>query len=153
LGGPVDYAQGVSGTAHETQRWPGQNLGLPQKGQGSLASWRARITALVLDWAISMILAWAIFGIGALRGSDWRAFTILGLFYVESTLLTALTGSSAGKLITRIGVLRVDWQPMGFLRAAARQFMVCLAIPALVVGPDRRGLHDLACGSVVVNRR
>lgn len=133
--------------------WPGQDLGLPQQGQGSLATWWARITALVLDWAISMVVAWAIFGIGALRGTDWRSFTILGVFFVQSTLFTAFTGGSAGKLITRIGVLRVDWQPLGFLRAVARQFMVCLVIPALVIGPDRRGLHDLACGSVVVNRR
>ena len=100
-----------------------------------------------------MVVAWAIFGIGALRGTDWRSFTILGVFFVQSTLFTAFTGGSAGKLITRIGVLRVDWQPLGFLRAVARQFMVCLVIPALVIGPDRRGLHDLACGSVVVNRR
>lgn len=143
----------MSETAHQVPRWPGENLGLPEKGQGSLAPWRTRITALVLDWAISMMLAWAIFGIGAIRGNDWRAFTILGVFYVQSTLLTALTGSSAGKLIARIGIIRVDWQPLGFFRAAARQFMLCLVIPALVIGPDRRGLHDLACGSVVVNRR
>lgn len=143
----------MSGTAQQAQRWPGEHLGLPEKGQGSLATWRARITALVLDWAISMILAWAIFGIGALRGQDWRAFTILGVFFVQSTLLIALTGSSAGKLIARIGVVRVDRQPVGFLRAAARQLMLCLVIPALVIGPDRRALTDLACGTVVVNRR
>jgi uncharacterized RDD family membrane protein YckC len=143
----------MSGTAQQTQRWPGEHLGLPQKGQGSLALWRARVTGLVLDWAISMVVAWAIFGIGALRGQDWRAFTIMGVFFVQSTLLTAMNGSSIGQLITRVGVIRVDRQPMGFLRAAARQFMLCLVIPALVIGPDRRGLHDLACGSVVVNRR
>lgn len=143
----------MSGTAQQAQRWPGENLGLPQSGQGSLASWRARITALVLDWAISMIIAWAIFGIGALRGQDWRSFTIMGVFFVQSTVMIALTGSSFGKLIARIGVIRVDRKPFGFLRAAARQFMLCLVIPALVIGPDRRALTDLACGSVVVNRR
>lgn len=143
----------MSGTTQQVQRWPGEQLGLPEQGQGSLASWRARVTGLVLDWAISMLVAWAIFGVGALRGQDWRAFTILGVFFVQSTLLTALTGSSAGQWIVRIGVTRVDCQPLGFLRAVARQFMLCLVIPALVIGPDRRGLHDLACGSVVVSRR
>jgi hypothetical protein len=142
----------VGERVEHVERWPGDELGLPERGQGSLASWRNRITALVLDWAISMILAWAFFGIGALRGSDWRSFTILGMFYLQSTVLTALVGGSAGKLITRIGVMRVDWQPLGFLRSAARQFLVCLVIPALVIGPHRRGLTDLTCGSVVVNR-
>lgn len=140
-------------TADRTEQWPGQSLGLPESGQGSLASWRTRITALVLDWAISMIVAWAIFGIGALRGNDWRAFMILAVFFVQSALLTALAGGSAGKLITRLGIIRLDRQPIGFLRAVARQFMVCLALPALVIGVHRRGLHDLTCGTVVVNRR
>lgn len=143
----------MSETAARTERWPGDDLGLPERGMGSLASWGSRITALVLDWAISMILAWVIFGIGALRGSDWRSFTILGVFFVQSTVLTALVGGSAGKLITRIGVIGLDMKPLGFVRSAARQFMVCLVIPALVVGPHRRGLTDLTCGSVVVNRR
>lgn len=100
-----------------------------------------------------MVIAWAIFGIGALRGNDWRSFTILGVFFVQSSILTALAGGSFGKLITRIGVIRLDGQPVGFARAIARQFMVCLVIPALVIGVHRRGLHDLTVGTVVVNRR
>lgn len=151
--GGVGYARAVAATGEYTEEWPGQSLGLPKQGRASLAPWRSRITALVLDWAISMILAWAIFGIGALRGNDWRSFTILLVFFVQSSVLTALAGGSAGKLITRIGVLRLDGQPMGFPRAIGRQFMVCLAIPALVIGMHRRGLHDLTVGTVVVNRR
>lgn len=140
-------------TGENTEQWPGQGLGLPESGQGSLAKWRSRVTALVLDWAISMILAWALFGIGALRGDDWRSFMILAVFFVQSSVLTALTGGSAGKLITRIGVMRVDREPVGLVRAIARQFMVCLALPAMVIGVHRRGLHDLTVGTVVVNRR
>lgn len=143
----------MSETTQTAERWPGEQLGLPEKGQGSLASWRSRITAIVLDWAISMIAARLIFGVGALTGSDWRSFTILGIFFVQSSVLTALLGGSAGKLITRLAVIQTDWEKLGFLRSVARQFMVCLAIPAMVIGVHRRGLHDLACGSVVVNRR
>lgn len=140
-------------TAERSEKWPGQGLGLPESGPGSLASWRSRITALVLDWAVSMIAAWAIFGIGALRGNDWRAFMILAVFFVQSSILTALVGGSVGKLIVRIAVVRLDREPVGFLRGFARQFMVCLAVPAMVIGVHRRGLHDLTCGTVVVNRR
>ncbi|MDO5498885.1 MAG: RDD family protein [Propionibacteriaceae bacterium] len=140
--------------ADRTEQWPGQGLGLPESGPGSLASWKSRITALVLDWAFSMIVASAIFGLDpVLRGQDWRSFTILGVFFVQSALLTAFTGGSFGKLVTRIGVMRIDGQPVGIIRAIARQFMVCLVIPALVIGVHRRGLHDLTCGTVVANRR
>lgn len=140
-------------TAERSEQWPGQSLGLPQTGRGSLASWKSRITALVLDWALSMFLAWVIFGPSALRGEGWQSFTILGVFFIQSAALTTLAGGSAGKLITRIGVTRLDGQPIGFVRAVARQFMVCLVIPALVIGVHRRALTDLALGTVVINRR
>ena len=145
--------KGVTETAERQEDWPGQGLGLPEKGRGSLATWRSRVTALVLDWAISMVVAWAICGIGALRGSDWQSFMILAVFFVQSSILTAILGGSAGKLITRLEVLRLDRQPVGFVRGFARQAMVCVAIPAMVIGVHRRGLHDLTCGTVVVNRR
>lgn len=151
--GVFGYAQQMATTAKGAEKWPGQDLGLPASGRGSLASWTSRITAIVLDWALSMLLAWIFFGSEAIRGSDWRAFTILGLFYLQTSLLTALTGGSVGKLITRIGVTRVDGQPISILQTFARQFMVCLVIPALVIGVNRRGLDDLVLGTVVVNRR
>lgn len=151
--GVFGYPRPVAQTADRREQWPGQGLGLPESGRGSLASWGSRITALVLDWGMSMILAWALFGIGALRGNDWRAFTILGVFFVQSSVFTALAGGSFGKLIARIGIIRLDGQPIGLLRAVARQFMVCLVIPALVIGMHRRGLDDIALGTVVVNRR
>ena len=31
--------------------------------------------------------------------------------------------------------------------------MISLALPALVIGPDRRDLPDLAAGTAVLNRR
>lgn len=118
-----------------------------------MALWRARFTGLVLDWAASMALAVGIFGSEVLRADDWRQFMILAVFFIETVVLTALTGSSFGQLVCRIAVFRLDRKPLGFARAAARAFMVCLVIPALVIGPDRRGLHDLAIGGVVINRR
>lgn len=135
------------------EAWPGESLGLPETGRGSLARWRARITAIVLDWAICTVAAWAIFGPLAMRGGSWRSFTTLGLFFAMSTLLTTFVGGTVGQLLTRIAVVRVDHQPLGPIRAAARALLVCLALPALVIGVHRRGLHDLAVGTVVVNRR
>jgi uncharacterized RDD family membrane protein YckC len=135
------------------EAYPGQRLGLPAAGRGSLSAWRARIGALLVDWATCMIVAVALFGSGVLTGGGWRAWMILACFFVQSTLLGWLAGGSFGKLVCRIAIVRLDRQPLGLARAVLRQALVSLALPALVVGPDRRGLPDLAAGTVVVNRR
>lgn len=137
----------------EPTPYPGQSLGLPATGRGSLAPWRSRVAAMIGDWAASMIVATLIFGTGALNGNDWRAFTILGVYFVEASILTALTGASFGQLIARIGVIRLDGGPLGLWRPVARTAMKCIVLPAVVVGAERRALNDLLLGTVVVNRR
>jgi hypothetical protein len=132
--------------------YPGRSLGLPAGGRGSLASWRARVTAIIVDWAACMVVAVGLFGDSVLRGDGWQGWTILGTFFVESSVLSAVAGGSFGQLLCRIGIVRLDRRPLGFLRAVARAALVCVAIPALVIGADRRGLHDLALGTVVINR-
>jgi uncharacterized RDD family membrane protein YckC len=138
---------------HENEAYPGERLGLPRVGRGSLASWRSRVAALIVDWAASMAIAVGFFGSGVLTDSGWRAWMILTVFFVESAILSALTGGSFGQLICRIAIARLDRQPLGFVRAVLRAFLVSLALPALIIGPDRRGLQDLAAGTVMINRR
>ena len=135
------------------ESYPGHRLGLPESGRGSLASWRSRVAALLLDWAASMAVAVGLFGTEVLTGSGWRAWMILAVFFVESSLLVALASGSFGQLICRIAVVRLDTEPVGFPRAVLRQALVSLALPPLIIGPDRRGLQDLAAGTVVVNRK
>ena len=133
--------------------YPGQRLGLPESGRGSLAGWRARVAALLLDWAASMAVAVGVFGTEVLTGSGWQAWMTLATFFVESTLLVAVASGSFGQLICRIAVVRLDTRPVGFPRAALRQALICLALPPLIIGADRRGLQDLAATTVVVNRK
>ncbi len=133
--------------------YPGQALGLPAEGRGSLASWRSRVAALVLDWAACMAVAVGFFGSAVLTGGGWRAWMILATFFVESTVLSWLMGGSFGQLICRIAIVRIDRQPLGLARAVLRAALVSLALPALVISADRRGLQDVAAGTVVVNRR
>ena len=133
--------------------YPGQRLGLPASGRGSLAGWRARVAALLLDWAASMAVAVGVFGTEVVTGSDWQAWMTLATFFVESTLLVTVASGSFGQLICRIAVVRLDTKPVGLPRAALRQALICLALPPLVIGPDRRGLQDLAATTVVVNRK
>lgn len=135
------------------ESYPGQRLGLPATGRGSLASWFARIAALVLDWAACMIVAVAFFGTGVLRESGWKAWMVLAVFFVESTVLTALIGSSFGQYVARIGVFRLDGLRLGWGRAALRAALICLVIPTIVIGPDRRALNDLLLGTFVGSLR
>lgn len=139
--------------ADQTSSYAGERLGLPAEGRGSLATWRARVAALILDWAASMAVAVGFFGAGVLTGGGWRAWMTLTVFLVESTLLVTVASGSFGQLICRIAVVRLDSKPVGFPRALLRQLLISLALPALIIGPDRRGLQDLATGTVVVNRR
>lgn len=132
--------------------YPGASIGLPEQGRGSLATWWARIAALVLDWAASMVVAVFCFGVGVLTQSDWRAWMVLAVYFVQSSVLTALTGSSFGQLIARIGIVRLDGERLGWPRAVARAGMICLVLPTVVIGAERRAMNDLVLGTVVVNR-
>jgi uncharacterized RDD family membrane protein YckC len=133
--------------------YPGHRLGLPAEGHGSLATWRARIAALLLDWAACMAVAALLFSTEVLTGSGWRSWMILITFFIQSTVLSWLVGGSLGQVICRLAVVRLDRKPLGIVRAVLRAALVSLALPALVIGPDRRGLQDLAAGTVVINRR
>jgi RDD family len=145
-------AEDATGTS-ASEAYPGQRLGLPPEGRGSLASWHARIGALIIDWAACMAIAVGLFGSAVITGSGWRAWMILTVFFVESTVLSWLAGGSFGQLLTRIAVVRLDMKPLGFPRALLRAALVSLALPALIISVDRRGLQDLAAGTVVINRR
>lgn len=137
----------------QAAEYPGQTIGLPESGPGSLASWFARIAALILDWGASMLVATFLFGDGVIREGGWKAWMILAVFFVQSAVLTALTGSSFGQLLARIGIHRLDGHRLGWARAVTRAAMICLVLPTVVVGAERRALNDLVLGTVVVNRR
>ena len=140
-------------TVPAAAEYPGQTIGLPETGRGSLASWWARVAALVLDWGASMLVATFLFGDGVIREGGWKGWMILAVFFVQSSVLTALTGSSFGQLLARIGVRRLDGKRLGWGTSLLRAGMISLVLPTVVIGAERRALNDLVLGTVVVNRR
>lgn len=100
-----------------------------------------------------MALAVLLFGVGVLREPGWRSWMIMTVFFVQSALLTGLAGGSFGQILAKIGVARLDRQPIGIWRGFARQAMICLVLPTIVIGAERRALNDLVLGTVVINRR
>lgn len=135
------------------EAYPGESIGLPEQGRGALASWGARIAALLIDWLASMLVAVVLFGNEVMVGSGWPIFMPLAVFLVESSVLTTLTGSSFGQLLARIGVARVDGNPLGLWRPTVRSLLKCLVLPVMVIGAERRHLDDLLLGTVVVSRK
>lgn len=116
------------------------------------AGWARRALALLVDWAASTFVVILAIGPAGWLEDPASGFYVLGVFALESTVLTALAGGSFGKLATRLRVVRDDGtgRPLDLLRSLVRAALVCLVVPPLVYRPDGRGLHDMAAGSRTV---
>ena len=86
--------------------YPGQRLGLPETGPGSVASWGRRIGALFLDWFASSFVAYVI--VQSTGTSLLQEWVTLAVFFTEVTLFTGLVGGSFGQLAVRVGIVRID---------------------------------------------
>ena len=116
----------------------------PVTGTLPTASWAHRVLALLIDWIASSLVVVAVIGPGGWSESQWSATYALGVFALESALLTAFAGGSFGQLATRMRVVTIGVpRPVPLLPALIRQLLVCLVIPPLVFRADGRGLHDL----------
>lgn len=138
----------------ETQDYSGQRLGLPQQGAGAVASWPRRLLGIAIDWAASWLVAIVLFP-AALTDEATTAADLLVVPLVavaQSVFFIALLGGSFGHLACRMVVVRLDRRPLGLLRPLVRSLLVYLVIPPLVFNQDNRGLHDIAAGTVLVNR-
>src|ERR1700724_3083797 len=89
-------------TSKKTESYPGQHLGLPERGPGSVASMPRRVAALFIDWLLSMIIAYWL-----TRSQFWT----IAVFAVEVYVLTALGGSTVGKRLVGIRTVRIGGGP------------------------------------------
>ena len=121
--------------------YPGQRFGLPERGPGSVASMPRRLLALLIDWLLSMLIAYW------LTGSQ---FWTIAVFAVEVYVLTALTGCTVGKRLLGIRVMRTGGGPVGFGWSLVRTAILLTAVPPLLTDRDLRGLHDRASDTIVV---
>ena len=140
----IDSTDG--GPLPEDPAYPGQRLGLPESGPGSMATLGRRVVGLFIDWFAAMIISRALVGTPE---TTLESFSTLGIFAVEVTILTWLWGSSFGQRIVGLRVVGRT-RRLGFVTALLRTVLICIVIPAVITDADGRGLHDRAVDSVVI---
>lgn len=139
----VPSPDGPAGRA--LQAYPGQRLGRPPSGPGSVAGFGRRLAAVTIDWFASLLIA------SAFAGRERLGLAALGVFALENLLLLSTLRATFGMRLLGLAVDRVPTGPVSPLRVALRTLLLSAVIPATVWDSDGRGLHDKAAGSVVVN--
>ncbi|MER8098525.1 RDD family protein [Streptomyces goshikiensis] len=127
--------------------YPGQRLGLPQQGPGSVARFGRRLGGVALDWIGCQLIAY-----GLITGGDLKAaanWTLL-LFVALSILTVGTVGSTPGKRVVGLRVVAEDGGRLGFFRVVVRTLLLALVVPALIWDRDGRGLHDRLARAVQV---
>ncbi len=127
--------------------YPGEDLGLPQTGRGSVASQGRRLVAMIIDWLLCSFIVVAL--IRPHTQVDVELWTLL-IFSAQDYVLTSLTGFTIGKRLLGIRVARLDASWVGPVWGLVRTALLLLVIPALVFNGDQRALHDRASNTVVV---
>jgi uncharacterized RDD family membrane protein YckC len=132
--------------------YPGQRLGLPADGPGSLAPLGRRAAALLIDWLISYGLA----GLGlaaGLYGSAFLATAVLIVWLLLGVVSVRLFSFTPGQYALGLRVASIDNRlHVGTGRAAARGLLIALVIPALFTDSDGRGFQDRLTATAVVRR-
>jgi hypothetical protein len=143
---------GANSTNSDSQRdpaYPGERLGLPRTGGGSVAGYGRRLVALFIDWLVALLTVSSIAAAAGWRPSPGNLWPVAA-FGVETWLLTALLGLTFGKRVLGLRVVRLDGRPVGPLWALVRTVLLLVVVPALLWDRDYRGLHDKAAHTVVV---
>lgn len=135
------------------QDYPGQLLGLPQSGPGSLATTGKRVLALMIDWFTAMGVAMLIVGNNPFENSSLSAYTLI-VWFVVGVVCVTLFSFTPGQYIAGLQVARVDTPVrVGIIRALSRQLLLVFIAPGLVTDIDNRGLQDRATQTAVVRSR
>lgn len=127
--------------ANDTQGYPGERLGRPREGAGSIARPARRIGALFIDYGAAYLLS----GFFA-----WDALAILALFGLIQIVFLPTLQASPGHRLLGLRLVRLDGAWVGLWRPVVRTALLIVVIPAVIWDADQRGLHDKAAGTVLV---
>ncbi|MGW4098165.1 RDD family protein [Mycobacterium sp. NPDC004974] len=150
----------LSGPASDpASGYPGERLGLPEHGPGSIARFGRRVGAILVDWLVAVGLTGIVavsLGLMSreqlLYSMDFRNVALL-VWLVIGVAAVRLFGFTPGQYLLGLGVIPLDGRDRVTVgRALTRNLLIVLVIPALFTDADHRGLHDLASKTAVVRR-
>ncbi|MGZ0710795.1 RDD family protein (plasmid) [Coraliomargarita sp. W4R53] len=132
--------------------FPGERMGLPKDGQGSIAKLGRRVGALFVDYIAATIIATFIgynqFALPAEAG--FTTFYPLIVFAAIQIIFLPVMQASPGHRIFGLTLRRVDGAWVGLWRPIVRTVLLLLVIPAAIWDADHRGLHDKVAATVLV---
>ncbi|WES65387.1 hypothetical protein P0L94_04785 [Microbacter sp. GSS18] len=123
------------------QEYPGQRLGLPSEGSGSIARLGRRVAALFFDYGAAYLISGFF---------DWDPLAILAIFAIIQIAFIPTIQGSPGHRVFGMRLQRVDGGWVGLWRPVLRTALLLVVIPAAIWDADQRGLHDKAAGTVLV---
>ena len=145
---PPDYDGGVSDTPQ------------PESTAGALVG--RRLAGIALDWLLCLVISSAFFVDAGYDNAGSVARVLLAgdpnatliIWAAQHLVLVSLLGTTIGHRVMGLRVVREDAAPyVGPLKGLGRTVLLALVIPAVVWGPDGRGLHDRAMGTRIVDVR
>lgn len=146
------WLSGPQSQGPDDDGFPGERLGMPCDGPGSLAGLGRRTAALMTDW----LIAYGLVGLGLATGlvnTSFLATGVLVVWIVLGVVSVRLFGFTPGQYLLGLRVVSVDNRVhVGSGRALARGLLIALVIPALFTDGDGRGFHDRLTATAVVRR-
>nr|WP_312169909.1 RDD family protein [Microbacterium sp.] len=133
--------------------YPGERLGMPEAGPGSIARPGRRIGALLIDYAAATIIATGFLGFDQFAlpsEAGLTQFAPLAVFALLQILFIPTAGGSPGHRILGMRVIRFSGGWVGVWRPIVRTLLIVVVIPAVIWDADQRGLHDKASGLVLI---
>lgn len=133
--------------------YPGERLGMPISGPGSIARPGRRIGALLIDYFAATIIAIGFLGYDPLElpaEAGWRQFAPMMVFAVLQIVFLATANGSPGHRVLGMRVVRLDGAWVGLWRPIVRTLLLVFVIPAVIWDADQRGLHDKIAGTVLI---
>jgi uncharacterized RDD family membrane protein YckC len=130
----------------EPSRWPGERLGLPDSGPGSVGRVGRRIAAIAVDWAAATLIALLF----APYSSVLHSWLTLAIFALMQVLFIPTIGGSVGHRLLGMRIVPISGGWVGFWRPVVRTLLLIIVIPAIVWDSDQRGFHDKVAGTVLI---
>jgi len=169
----ASWLEGPGAVSGDQESYPGQRLGMPERGPGSLARFGRRLVAVLVDWLVCTVIAAGLMHYRLGQGG-LGPFKPLVVFVLMNLLLVGTLGSTVGHRLLGIRVVRLGGSSAGPgsgagsassagpasssgsganagpLLVLVRTVLLAVVIPALIWDRDTRGFHDKIAGTVLI---